>query len=99
MGLRVSLWDVSAGSAEGFVAGQEGTRGGLVGYADCEDFAESLNTPRRIVVFEREAGPASFSLRPLLGDTDRLLEYPFHEEAVPFDDLAQLEMTLLFQMA
>ena len=99
MGLRVSLWDASPGSAEEFVERQDGTRGGLVGYADCEDFVESLNSPRRIIFFETEAGPVSALLRTLLRETDRLLEYPLLGEDVPLDELTQLELTLVFQMA
>jgi 6-phosphogluconate dehydrogenase len=98
-GLRVSLWDASPGSAEEFVARQDGTRGGLVGYADREDFVESLNSPRRIMLFETGTGPAPASLRTLLRESDRLLEFPLHEQDVTLDDLAQLEMTLVFQMA
>jgi 6-phosphogluconate dehydrogenase len=99
LGLRVSLWDISAGIVEEFVAHYAGSRGGLVGYVDCGDFVESLNAPRRIVVFETAAGPLAGALRALLGDADRLLEYPLREEDVPCDDLAQLEMALVFQMA
>jgi 6-phosphogluconate dehydrogenase len=98
LGLRVSIFDASAGLVEEFVTHHAGTRGGLVGYVDCEDFVESLNAPRRIVVFETSAGPAAGALRTLLRDSDRLLEYPSHEEEVPFDDLAQLEMTLTCQL-
>jgi 6-phosphogluconate dehydrogenase len=99
LGLRVSLCDASAVAVEEFVARNAGSRGGLVGYVNCEDFVESLNAPRRIVVFETAASPAAGALRTLLRATDRLLEYPLREEDVPFDDLAQLEMTLVFQMA
>jgi 6-phosphogluconate dehydrogenase len=99
LGLRVSLYDASSGIVEEFAARNAGARGGFVGYVNCEDFVDSLDSPRRIVVFETAPGPAACALRTLLRDTDRLLEYPLHEEHVPFDDLAQLEMTLVFQMA
>lgn len=99
LGLRVSLWDESAGKVEEFVAYNAATRGGLVGYTDCADFVESLSAPRRIVVFETPAGFAGASPRTLLRETDRLLEYPWQDETVSSDDLAQIEMTLVFQLA
>jgi len=97
--VAVSLWDESAGKVEEFVAYNAATRGGLVGYTDCADFVESLSAPRRIVVFETPAGFAGASPRTLLRETDRLLEYPWQDETVSSDDLEQLEMTLLFQLA
>ena len=99
LGLRVSLWDASAASVEEFITQNAGTRGGLVGYTDREDFVESLNAPRRIVVFETPSGFAGASVRTLLRDTDRLLEYPWQDETVSSDDLAQIEMTLVFRLA
>ena len=99
LGLRVSLWDASAASVEEFITQHAGTRGGLVGYTDRLDFVESLNAPRRIVVFEMPAGFAGASLRSLLRETDRLLEHPWQDKAVPIDDLEQLELALLFQLA
>ena len=99
LGLRVSLWDASAASVEEFITQHAGTRGGLVGYTDREDFVESLNAPRRIVVFETPSGFAGASVRTLLRDTDRLLEHPWQDKAVPIDDLEQLELALLFQLA
>jgi 6-phosphogluconate dehydrogenase len=99
LGLRVSLWDASAGEVEEFVTSHAGTRGGLVGYTDRGDFVESLNAPRRIVVFETPTGLEGASLRTLLLVTDRLLEYPWQDETVSSDDLAQVEMTLVFQLA
>ncbi len=98
-GLRVSLWDASAGAVEAFVTSYDSARGGLVGYADCEDFVESLNTPRRIVLFEPQTGLRSALPRALLEPADRVLEYPVYDEDIPCGDVAQLELTLVFQMA
>jgi 6-phosphogluconate dehydrogenase len=94
-GARVSLWNSSAARVEEFVAQNPGTRGGLVGYSDREDFVASLNTPRRIVMFEIAPRSAA-SLRALLHATDLLLEYPLPEDAVPPGDIEQLELALLF---
>jgi hypothetical protein len=98
MGLRVSLCDASPGCVEEFVVRNAGARGGLVGYTDSEDFIESLNAPRRIVVFEMATGSASAALRSHLLEPDRLLQYSPPEDDVPLDDLALLEATLLFQL-
>lgn len=99
-GLRVSVWDAAAGSVREFVAGHAAARGGLVGYSDCDDFVESLDRPRRIVIFSSETSPAPAPLRAPRPDTDRWLEYP---SAVSIEarcaDLDLLELTLLFQMA
>jgi 6-phosphogluconate dehydrogenase len=94
-GARVSLWNSSAARVEDFVAQNAGTRGGLVGYSDREDFVASLNTPRRIVMFETAPRSAA-SLRTLLHATDLLLEYPLPKDAVPSGDIEQLELALLF---
>lgn len=94
-GLRVSLWDRSAQVMEDFVAGNATTAGGLVGYADRDDFFESLNSPRRIVAFDAEAANVARSL-PVL---DRLLEYPLAEPLGSPGDLDHLELALVFQMA
>jgi 6-phosphogluconate dehydrogenase len=98
VGARVSLWDDSAASVEEFVAQNAATRGGLVGYTNREDFVESLNTPCRFVVFTSPTGLETAALRTLLREADRLLEYPWQDEPVSSDDLAQIEMTLLFQL-
>jgi len=98
-GWRVSVWDASARVVEEFVASHDGTRGGLVGYADSEDFVESLNTPRRIVLLELQTGSPSALPRALLRETDRVLEYPVYDEDIPCGDVAQLELTLVFQLA
>lgn len=93
-GLRVSLWDRSGQVMEDFVASNATTAGGLVGYADRDDFFESLNSPWRIVAFDMEAGTVARSLRV----SDRLLEYPFIEVLSTPADLDQLELTLIFQL-
>ena len=98
MGWRISVWDPSAGSAEAFVTSQGGTRGGLVGYADCQDFVESLQAPPRIAIFGAQTSPAMTLLRLLLPATDHMLDYPLQDE-VSSCDLDLLELTLVFQMA
>jgi 6-phosphogluconate dehydrogenase len=98
-GLRVSLWDASAGALEAFVTLNVATRGGLVGYASSEDFFESLNTPRRIAVFETGPGLLVASLRPSLQEPDRLLEFPWREEPMAPGELDLLELTLVSQLA
>jgi len=98
-GLRVSLWDPSAGLMEKFVSANAATRGGLAGYANGEDFIESLSTPRRIAAFEIGCDPEAAFLRRSLREPDRLLEFPLREEPVTPGDLDQLEMTLVFQLA
>ncbi len=97
-GLRISLWDFAPETTEEFVVAQQATRGGLVGYSDMEDFAESLGSPRRIVVFESAEGRFAVQLRSLLQECDRLLEWPVSDEGVSADDLDQLELTLIFQL-
>lgn len=96
-GARVSLWDSSAASVGEFVAQNAGTLGGLTGYSDREDFVDSLSTPRRMVMFTPVAQPAA-SLRTALPGTDRLLEYPWRDDAISSGDLEQLELALLFQL-
>ena len=93
-GLRVSLWDSSAPAIEEFVAGNYRTLGGLVGFANRDDFFESLNSPWRIVAFDTESGNVARPLRV----SDRLLEYPFADVLSTPADLDQLEWTLLFQL-
>lgn len=95
--VRVSLWDSSAASVEEFVDQNAGTRGGLVGYSDREDFVDSLSTPRRIVLFAPGA-QSEASLRALAHGTDRLLEYPWPADTISSEDLEQLELALLFQL-
>jgi 6-phosphogluconate dehydrogenase len=97
-GLRVSVWDAAVEHVARFEICEHEARDGMVAYEDFEDFVESLNTPRRIVIFEQEADSAALALRSLLRETDRLLEYPHCVGALPFDELALLELTLVFQL-
>jgi 6-phosphogluconate dehydrogenase len=98
-GVRVSLLDSSAASVEAFVTQNAGTRGGLVGYTDREDFIESLREPRRAVVFETGNDRLAIVLRLSWQEPDCLLECPVHDDAVSSGDLEQIEMALLFQLA
>ncbi len=93
-GLRVSLWDSSAPAIEEFVVDNYRTLGGLVGFANRDDFFESLNSPWRIVAFDTESANIARPLRV----SDRLLEYPFADVLSTPADLDQLELTLLFQL-
>jgi hypothetical protein len=79
------------------VHGNAGTRGGLVGYADCRDFLESLNTPRRIVAFGTGNDPLAALPRLVLREPDYLLNCPTHDGTVSSFDLEQIELTLRFQ--
>jgi hypothetical protein len=97
-GVRVSLLDDSAANVEEFVAQNTGTRGGLVGYTSCEDFVESLNTPRRVVVFETRQDRLAVVLRLSWQEPNRLLEYLLHDETISSGDLEQLEMALRCQL-
>ncbi|MDR3717914.1 MAG: NAD(P)-binding domain-containing protein [Bryobacteraceae bacterium] len=97
-GLRVSLLDDSPASVEEFVAQNAGTRGGLVGYADCSDFLESLNTPRRIVAFRTGNDRLAVLPHLLVREPDYLLDCPAPDGSVSSFDLEQIEMTLRFQL-
>lgn len=97
-GLRVSLWDASFAELEEFVTANMAARGGLVGYANADDFFASLNTPRRIAVFEREPRSLTVSLRSRLQETDRLLEAPWDDPAFDAADASVLELTLTAQL-
>jgi 6-phosphogluconate dehydrogenase len=98
-GVRVSLLDSSVASVEEFVTQNAGTRGGLVGYTDREDFVESLHTPRRVVVFETGRDQLTLMLRLSWQEQDCLLECPVPDDTVSSGDLEQIELTLLFQLA
>lgn len=96
--LRVSIWDASSAALEEFVAVNAGTRGGLVGYANGQDFFESLHAPRRAVAFQAGHGPLAASLRLSWGEPDRILVFPADEEPVSSADLDLLEMTLVYRL-
>ncbi len=98
-GLRVSLLGDSAASAEEFVARNAGTRGGMVGYANAQDFVESLHAPRRVVAFE--TGHESLAAPPRLAwnEVERLLECRLRDGTVSSFDLGLLEMTLVYLLA
>jgi|GEM_PF-2252195 len=98
-GLRVSLWDASFAELEEFVTANMAARGGLIGYANAGDFFASLNTPRRIAVFEREPHSLTASLRPRLFSADRLLEAPWDDSAFEAAELDLLELSLTAELA
>ena len=50
-GCRVSLWDASFAEVERFAQAHVDTRGGLLGFADLEDFFDSLALPPRAAFF------------------------------------------------
>jgi len=50
-GCRVSLWDFCFDALREFLVQHIGTRGGLVGFEDIEDFLESLALPARAACF------------------------------------------------
>jgi 6-phosphogluconate dehydrogenase len=50
-GSRVSLWDASFAAVEQFALAHIDTRGGLLGFADLEDFFDSLALPPRAACF------------------------------------------------
>ncbi len=50
-GARVSLWDASFAEVEQFALAHIDTRGGLLGFADLEDFFDSLAVPLRAAFF------------------------------------------------
>ncbi len=58
-GGRVSLWDSSFEVVERVALDHRDTRGGLVGYADMEDFFDSLTGGAPVVLFVPAGGPAA----------------------------------------
>lgn len=72
-GGRVSLWDDSFNVVEQFVLDHKDTRGGLVGYADLEDFFGSLAPSAAVVLFVRADGEAARAAQ-LAGPGRRLID-------------------------
>ncbi len=72
-GGRVSLWDSSFEVVARFALDHRDTRGGLVGYADMEDFFDSLARGAPVVVFVPAGGEAAARAARLAGSGRRLI--------------------------
>ena len=69
-GFRVSVYNRTTSTMEEFVSKHEDTPGGLVGYAHLQDFVQSINAPRKIVIMVQAGGPTD----SVISELESLLE-------------------------
>jgi 6-phosphogluconate dehydrogenase len=94
-GGRVSLWDASFATVEQFARAHVDTRGGLLGFADLDDFFDSLALPPRAAFFLPAGSPAVARAAQLAGSAAPLIDGG-SATAPPLDALLQaIEARLL----
>ncbi len=76
-GFAISVYNRTTDKMDKFVAENPDTPGGLRGYPALEDFINSINRPRKVVIMVKAGGPTDAvinSLLPLLDEGDILID-------------------------